>query len=91
MERRYRKGWRPPLAAGDARSLVPVIDEVGGIVLYLNGDPTYYVLNGEWFPALPPPAADAGAPPVAPVVPVVPVVDDELVGPPVPWRPPSPV
>ena len=36
----------------DARSLVPVSDEIGGIVLYLNGRPAYYVLNGEWFEAV---------------------------------------
>ena len=36
----------------DARALVPVSDEIGGIVLYLNGRPAYYVLNGEWFEAV---------------------------------------
>jgi len=36
----------------DARALVPVSDEIGGIVLYLNGQPAYYVLNGEWFEAI---------------------------------------
>ena len=41
----------------DARALVPVSDEIGGIVLYLNGQPAYYVLNGEWFEAI------DGAPP----------------------------
>ena len=33
----------------DARQLVPVSDEIGGTVIYLNGRPAYYVLNGEWF------------------------------------------
>ena len=36
----------------DARALVPVSDEIGGTVLYLNGQPAYYVLNGEWFEAI---------------------------------------
>ena len=36
----------------DARALVPVTDEIGGIVLYLSGKPAYYVLNGEWFEAV---------------------------------------
>ena len=36
----------------DARQLVPVTDEIGGTVIYLNGRPAYYVLNGEWFQAV---------------------------------------
>lgn len=36
----------------DARQLVPVSDEIGGTVIYLNGRPAYYVLNGEWFQAV---------------------------------------
>ena len=36
----------------DARQLVPVHDEIGGTVIYLNGRPAYYVLNGEWFQAV---------------------------------------
>ena len=40
----------------DARSLVPVSDEIGGTVIYLNGRPAYYVLNGEWFQAVQGPA-----------------------------------
>ena len=39
----------------DARQLVPVNDEIGGTVIYLNGRPAYYVLNGEWFQAVPNP------------------------------------
>ena len=39
----------------DARQLVPVDDEIGGTVIYLNGRPAYYVLNGEWFQAVPNP------------------------------------
>ena len=36
----------------DARQLVPVTDEIGGTVIYLNGRPAYYVLYGEWFQAV---------------------------------------
>lgn len=36
----------------DARQLVPVKDEIGGTVIYLNGRPEYYVLNGEWLQAV---------------------------------------
>ena len=36
----------------DARQLVPVNDEIGGTVIYLNGRPEYYVLNGEWLQAV---------------------------------------
>ena len=36
----------------DARRLVPVNDEIGGTVIYLNGRPAYYVLNGEWLQAV---------------------------------------
>jgi hypothetical protein len=55
---RYRKpekvdlGDTPPVAAVDARSLVPVSDEIGGVVIYVGGRPAYYVLNGEWFAAV---------------------------------------
>ena len=38
----------PALAASDG----PVTDEIGGTVIYLNGRPAYYVLNGEWFQAV---------------------------------------
>ena len=41
-----------PMAAVDARSIVPVGDEIGGIVVYVGGRPAYYVLNGEWFSAV---------------------------------------
>lgn len=37
----------------DARSIVPVTDDIGGVVLYIAGEPAYYVLNGEWFEAVP--------------------------------------
>ena len=88
MERGHRKGWRPSLAAVDARSLVPVEDDVGGIVLYLNGEPAYYVLDGEWFPAVPSPRPGAGVT----VAPAHPVVDEHRVEPPPrgAMRPPGP-
>ena len=41
----------------DARALVPVSDEIGGIVLYVSGKLAYYVLNGEWFEAVTGPPA----------------------------------
>ncbi len=37
----------------DARSIVPVTDDIGGVVLYIAGKPAYYVLNGECFEAVP--------------------------------------
>ena len=40
------------LADLDARAIVPVQDEIGGVVIYMAGRPAYYVLNGEWFEAL---------------------------------------
>ena len=53
MMRSFKSGWARSPAAVDARALVPVSDEIGGVVMYLNGQLTYYVLNGEWFEALP--------------------------------------
>lgn len=46
---------RAPLKCGDvdARAIVPVRDEIGGVVIYAGGRPAYYVLHGEWFEALP--------------------------------------
>ena len=41
------------VAAVDARSLVPVNDEAGGVIVYIGGEAVYYVLNGEWFRAIP--------------------------------------
>ena len=45
----------------DARQLVPVSDEIGGTVIYLNGRPPYYVLHGEWFQAVQSPAGSSGS------------------------------
>ena len=36
----------------DARSIVPISDEIGGVSLYISGQPAYYILNGEWFEAV---------------------------------------
>lgn len=41
--------------AVDARTIVPVRDEIGGIVVYAAGRPAYYVLQDQWFEALPEP------------------------------------
>ena len=43
----------------DARAIVPVSDEIGGLVIYVAGRPAYYVLNGEWLEAVPTPAVPA--------------------------------
>ena len=50
---------RAPLKCGDvdARAIVPIEDEIGGIVIYAGGRPAYYVLHDEWFEALPEPRA----------------------------------
>jgi hypothetical protein len=50
-----------PMAAVDARRLVPVRDEAGGVVVYVGGRAAYYVLNGEWFAALPEPEDTSSA------------------------------
>ena len=36
----------------DARAIVPISDEMGGVSLYISGQPAYYILNGEWFEAV---------------------------------------
>ena len=41
----------------DARAIVPIKDEIGGIVIYAGGQPAYYVLQDEWFEALPAPGS----------------------------------
>ena len=62
----------------DARTLVPISDEIGGTVLYLKGRPAYYVLNGEWFQAVQSPRRDDVGDPTP---------DGLLVSPPVPTTP----
>tara|TARA_B100000686_G_scaffold44487_1_gene47067 strand:- start:1384 stop:1602 length:219 start_codon:yes stop_codon:yes gene_type:complete len=36
----------------DARAIVPISDEEGGISLYISGKPAYYIFNDEWFEAV---------------------------------------
>jgi len=65
--RSFKSGWARLPAAVDARALVPVSDEIGGVVMYLNGQLTCYVLSGERFeallePGLPEAKAHAGFP-----------------------------
>ena len=36
----------------DARSIVPLQDEIGGTAIYFNGRLAYYVLHGEWIQAV---------------------------------------
>jgi hypothetical protein len=43
---------RSQMAAEDARSIVPIVDEHGGLMIYRHGRPSYYCLNGEWFEAV---------------------------------------
>jgi len=63
---------------GDARAIVPVRDDIGGTVIYLNGRPAYYVLHGEWFEAVSGTAvAPSTAKPEDPVVEVDAEVEDE--------------
>jgi hypothetical protein len=50
----------------DARAVVAVEDDIGGTVIYTNGRPSYYVLDGEWFQAVQIPAPDVkSGPPVS--------------------------
>ena len=43
---------QPGQADLDAREMVPIADEEGGISLYISGQPAYYIFNGEWFEAV---------------------------------------
>jgi len=43
---------QPRQADLDARSIVPIADEEGGISLYISGKPAYYIFNDEWFEAV---------------------------------------
>ena len=36
----------------DAREIVPIVDEEGGVSLYISGQPVYYIFDGEWFEAV---------------------------------------
>lgn len=54
----------PKRFEADARAVVAVDDEIGGTVIYTNGRPSYYVLDGEWFQAvhMPGPTEKSGQP-----------------------------
>lgn len=43
---------QPRQADLDARAIVPIADEEGGISLYISGQPAYYIFNGEWYEAV---------------------------------------
>ena len=60
---RVMSSARAPLKCGDvdARAIVPIEDEIGGVVIYAGGRPAYYVLHGEWFEALPEPGSPRSA------------------------------
>ncbi len=36
----------------DARNILPVEDEIGGIAIYMSGKLSCYVLDGEWIEAI---------------------------------------
>ena len=42
----------------DARTILPIEDDIGGIAIYVSGKLSYYVLDGEWIEAI---AAEAGS------------------------------
>lgn len=48
-----------PMAAVDARDIVTVEDAHGGLTVYLQGQPTHYLLDGEWYRAAAPPGRGA--------------------------------
>ena len=43
---------QPRQADVDARAIVPIADEEGGISLYISGQAVYYIFKGEWFEAV---------------------------------------
>ena len=43
---------QPRFSGVDARTILPVEDEIGGIAIYMSGKLSYYVLDGEWFEAI---------------------------------------
>ncbi len=42
-----------PMAAFDARDIVTVRDSHGGLTVYFRDRPTRYLLDGEWYRAVP--------------------------------------
>ena len=51
-----------PMAAVDARDIVTVQDSHGGVTVYFQDRPTHYLLDGEWYRAVPPPGRPAPVP-----------------------------
>jgi hypothetical protein len=45
------------MAAVDARDIVTVQDSHGGLTVYFRDRPTHYLLDGEWYRAVPPGSA----------------------------------
>jgi len=50
------------MAAVDARDIVTVQDSHGGRTVYFRDRPTHYLLDGEWYRAIPLPGSAATAP-----------------------------
>ena len=50
------------MAAVDARDIVTVRDSHGGCTVYFRDRPTHYLLDGEWYRAIPLPGSAATAP-----------------------------
>ncbi|MCY4510237.1 MAG: hypothetical protein OXG35_25240 [Acidobacteria bacterium] len=51
-----------PMAAFDARDIVTVQDAHGGLTVYFQDRPTHYLLDGEWYRAVPLPGGAAPRP-----------------------------
>lgn len=49
---------QPRFSGVDARTILPIEDDIGGIAIYVSGKLSYYVLDGEWIEAI---AAEAGS------------------------------
>ncbi len=45
------------MAAVDARDIVTVEDSHGGLTVYFQDRPTHYLLDGEWYRAVPLPGS----------------------------------
>ena len=43
---------QPRQADLDARAIVPIADQEGGISLYISGQLAYYIFDDEWFEAV---------------------------------------
>ena len=50
------------MAAFDARDIVTVQDAHGGLTVYFQDRPTHYLLDGEWYRAVPLPGGGAPRP-----------------------------